>query len=53
MIRIVLVAVVFVLLLVTAGMVVLGAFPPGPRTEQVQKVLPKLSMMPVSVAKSL
>ena len=40
MTRLVLVLVVFVLLLLTAGMVVLGAFPPAPRTEQVQKVLP-------------
>lgn len=46
MTRIVLVLVVFVLLLVTAGMVVLGAFPPGPRTEQVQKVLPNDKFAP-------
>ena len=46
MIRIVLVLVVFVLLLVMGGMVVLGAFPPGPRTEQVQKVLPNERFAP-------
>ena len=39
MIRIVLVVLVLVVLLVSGGMLVLGAFPPGPRTEQVQKVL--------------
>ncbi|MGI4955361.1 MAG: hypothetical protein ACRYGM_26435 [Janthinobacterium lividum] len=46
MIRIVLVLVVLVLLLVTGGMLVLGAFPPGPRTEQVQKVLPNDKFAP-------
>lgn len=43
-----LVLVVFVLLLVVlgVGMAVLGAFPPGPRTEQVQRVLPNDKFAP-------
>ncbi len=31
---------------VLVGMVVLGAFPPGPRTEQVQRVLPNDRFQP-------
>ena len=46
MFRIVLVLVVLMLLLVTGGMLELGAFPPGPRTEQVQKVLPNDKFAP-------
>lgn len=38
--RIVLVVFVGLLLLLAGGMVVLGAFPPHPRTEQVERVLP-------------
>ena len=38
--RIVLALVLLLLLLSVGGLLVLGAFPPGPRTEQVQKVLP-------------
>ena len=38
--RVVLAGVVLVLLLVAAGMLVIGAFPPHPRTEQVERVLP-------------
>lgn len=46
MFRIVLVLVLLMLLVVTGGMLVLGAFPPGPRTEQVQKVLPNDKFVP-------
>ena len=46
MTRLILVLVVFLLLLATAGLVVLGAFPPGPRTEQVQRVLPNDRFVP-------
>ena len=35
-----------VLVLGCVGMVVLGAFPPGARTEQVQKVLPNDKFQP-------
>ena len=38
--RIVLALVLLLLLLGVGGLLVLGAFPPGPRTEQVQRVLP-------------
>lgn len=38
--RIVLVVFVFLLLVALGGLVVIGAFPPGPRTENVQRVLP-------------
>jgi hypothetical protein len=38
--RIVLAVFVLLLLLAAGGMVVLGAFPPKPRTEQVEHVLP-------------
>ena len=31
---------VLLLLVIAGGMLVLGAFPPHPRTEQVQRVLP-------------
>ena len=35
-----------VALLAVAGMAMLGAFPPGPRTEQVQRVLPNDRFQP-------
>ena len=38
--RIVLVVFVALLLLLAGGMLFLGAFPPHPRTEQVERVLP-------------
>ena len=38
--RVMLIVVVAVLLLVVGGGLILGMFPPGPKTEQVQRVLP-------------
>jgi hypothetical protein len=38
--RVFLAVFVLVLLIVMGGMLVLGAFPPQPRTEQIQRVLP-------------
>jgi hypothetical protein len=38
--RILLLALCLVLLIVVGGVVFLGAFPPAPHTEQVQRVLP-------------
>lgn len=38
--RVFLVVFALLLLLFLGGMVVLGMFPPGPRTEQIQRVLP-------------
>ncbi len=38
--RIVLAVFVLLLLLLAGGMVFLGAFPPKPRTEQIERVLP-------------
>ena len=35
-----------VAVVLVAGMIVLGAFPPGPRTEQVQRVLPNDRFQP-------
>ena len=46
MVRIVLAIVVLVVLVSLAGLAVLGAFPPGPRTEQVQRVLPNDKFVP-------
>jgi len=46
MARLILVIVVGVLLLVAVGGVILGAFPPGPKTEQVQRVLPNDRFQP-------
>ncbi len=44
--RILLIAIVAVLLLVVGGVLMLGAFPPQPRTEQVQHVLPNDRFQP-------
>lgn len=44
--RLVLIAAFAVLLLVVAGALLLGAFPPSPRTEQVQRVLPNDRFQP-------
>ena len=38
--RVLIAAFVVILLVAVGGMLVLGAFPPSPRTEQVQRVLP-------------
>ena len=38
--RVVLAVFALVLLLLAGGMILLGAFPPHPRTEQVERVLP-------------
>jgi len=38
--RVLLIAIAAVLLLIVAGTLILGAFPPEPRTEPVQHVLP-------------
>ena len=38
--RLLLAVVALLLLIVIGGMLVLGAFPPNPRTEQIQRVLP-------------
>lgn len=44
--RLFLVVVFAMLLLAAVGMLVLGAFPPSPRTEQVQRVLPNDRFQP-------
>lgn len=44
--RILLLALCLVLLLVVGGVVFLGAFPPAPRPEQVQRVLPNDTFAP-------
>ena len=44
--RILLLALCLVLVLVVGGALVLGAFPPAPRTEQVQRVLPNDRFQP-------
>ncbi len=44
--RLILAIVALVLLLGVVGLVVLGAFPPSPRTEQVQRVLPNDKFAP-------
>ncbi len=44
--RVVIAVVGAVLLLGVIGLVVLGAFPPHPRTEQVQRVLPNDQFQP-------
>lgn len=44
--RIVLAVFVLVLLVVVGGMVFLGAFPPKPRMEQVERVLPNERFAP-------
>ena len=44
--RLLLVVLVALLLVVGTGMLVLGAFPPTPRTEQVQRVLPNDKFQP-------
>lgn len=44
--RLFLLVLLAVLLLVGAGVLLLGAFPPGPRTEQVQRVLPNDRFQP-------
>ena len=40
MVRVFFAVLVLLLLVIGGGMLVLGAFPPHPRTEQVQRVLP-------------
>ena len=44
--RITLIVIAAVLLLVVGGVVMLGAFPPQPRTEQVKHVLPNDRFQP-------
>lgn len=44
--RIVLVVFVFLLLVLVAGALTLGAFPPSPRMEQIQRVLPNDRFQP-------
>ncbi len=44
--RVILVAAAAIALLVVVGIVLLGAFPPEPRTEQVQRVLPNDNFQP-------
>ena len=44
--RLILLVLLAVLLLTGAGVLLLGAFPPGPRTEQVQRVLPNDRFQP-------
>ncbi len=44
--RVMLIVIVAVLLLIGVGAVLLGAFPPAPRTEQVQRVLPNDRFQP-------
>ena len=44
--RVALIIVAVVLLLVVGGVLMLGAFPPQPRTEQVQHVLPNDRFQP-------
>lgn len=44
--RIILVVFVLVLIVLACGVLVLGMFPPGPRTEQVQHVLPNDKFQP-------
>jgi hypothetical protein len=41
-----LLALCLLLLLVVGGVVLLGVFPPGPRTEQVQRVIPNDRFQP-------
>jgi hypothetical protein len=44
--RVLLIAIAAVLLLAVVGVLMLGAFPPQPRTEQVQHVLPNDRFQP-------
>ena len=44
--RFLLLALGVVLLIVVGGALMLGAFPPSPRTEQVQRVLPNDKFVP-------
>jgi hypothetical protein len=44
--RVVLIAIVAVLLLIVGGALMLGAFPPQPRTEPVRHVLPNDRFQP-------
>jgi len=44
--RFLLLAVGVILVIVVAGSLILGAFPPTPRTEQVQRVLPNDKFAP-------
>lgn len=44
--RVVLAVSVLVLLLLAGGMLILGAFPPHPRVEQVERVLPNDRFQP-------
>ncbi len=44
--RLILLVLLVVLLLVGVGMLLLGLFPPGPSTEQVQRVLPNDRFQP-------
>ena len=44
--RVMLIVIVAVLALVVAGSLMLGMFPPSPRTEQVQHVLPNDRFQP-------
>ena len=46
MIRIVLVLFILLLLITAVGVVVLGAFPPAPKLEQIQRVLPNDKFAP-------
>ena len=39
-------ALCLLLLIIVGGVLVLGTFPPGPRTEQVQRVLPNDRFQP-------
>jgi hypothetical protein len=44
--RFLLLAVCLLLLIIVGGVLVLGAFPPNPHTEQVQRVLPNDRFQP-------
>ena len=44
--RFLLLALCLLLLIILGGVLMLGAFPPGPRTEQVQRVLPNDRFQP-------
>jgi hypothetical protein len=44
--RFLLLALCLLLLIIVGGVLVLGAFPPNPRTEQVQRVLPNDRFQP-------
>lgn len=44
--RLILLVLLVVVVLAGAGVLLLGAFPPGPKTEQVQRVLPNDRFQP-------